>query len=83
MTAGVQLVNGAVTAQPVEDRLARPTRNPPSPRWARRTRWRGVVHISTPPLLAKSPRDLDDSRAVCPISRTSMSQGPRPFSYAD
>lgn len=29
--------------------------------------------ITHPPLLAKSPRDLDDSRAVCPISRTSVS----------
>lgn len=70
------------TARPVENRLARPTRSPPSPRWARQTRWRGVVHIQ-PPLLRKSPRDLDDSRAVCPISRTSMHQGPQPSSYAD
>ena len=30
-----------------------------------------------PPLLVKSPRDLDGSRAVCPISRTSVNHGPQ------
>src|SRR4029079_10478227 len=69
--ADTQLVCGAFTAQPAEIRLARPTRNPPSHRRAQRARGSRVVHIH-PPLLVKSTGDLDDSRAVCPISRTSM-----------
>lgn len=32
--------------------------------------------------LVKSPGDLDDSRAVCPISRTSMNTGAASPSYA-
>jgi len=56
--ADIQLVFCAVMAQPAEVRLVRPTRNPPSHRRAWRTRWSRVVHIH-PPLLVKSPRDLD------------------------
>jgi len=76
--AAIQLVYGAITAQPAEIRSARPTRNPPSQRRAWRARWSRVVHIH-PPLLVKSSGDLDDSRAVCPISRTSTENRGRRF----
>ena len=44
------LVFGAVTTQPVENRLARPIRNPPSSRRACVARWSQVIH-RYPPLL--------------------------------
>ena len=43
---------GAVTAQPVENRLARPIRSPPSSRRACVARWSQVIH-RYPPLLRK------------------------------
>ena len=48
--ASIQLVCGAVTAQPVENRLARPIRSPPSSRRACVARWSQVIH-RYPPLL--------------------------------
>jgi hypothetical protein len=48
--ADIQLVFGAVTAQPVENRLARPIRSPPSSRRACAVRWSQVIH-RFPPLL--------------------------------
>jgi hypothetical protein len=48
--ANIQVVCGAVTAQPWENRLARPIRSPPSSRRARVARWSQVIH-RYPPLL--------------------------------
>jgi hypothetical protein len=48
--ANIQLVCGAVTAQPVENQLARPIRSPPSNRRACVARWSQVIH-RYPPLL--------------------------------
>jgi hypothetical protein len=48
--ANIQLVCGAVVAQPVENRLARPIRSPPSRRRACVARWSQVIH-RYPPLL--------------------------------
>ena len=48
--ADILLVFGAVTAQPLENRLARPIRSPPSSRRAYAVRWSQVIHRN-PPLL--------------------------------
>jgi len=48
--ANILLVCGAVMAQPVENRLARPIRSPPSSRRACVARWSQVIH-RYPPLL--------------------------------
>ena len=48
--ANILLVCGAITAQPVENRLARPIRSPPSSRRACVARWSQVIH-RYPPLL--------------------------------
>ena len=48
--ANIHLVCGAVVAQPVENRLARPIRSPPSSRRACVARWSQVIH-RYPPLL--------------------------------
>jgi hypothetical protein len=48
--ANIQLVCGTVVAQPVENRLARPIRSPPSRRRACVARWSQVIH-RYPPLL--------------------------------
>jgi len=46
--ASILLVYGAVTAQPVENRLARPIKSPPSRRRACVARWSQVIHRYPP-----------------------------------
>jgi len=46
--ASILLVYGAVTAQPVENRLTRPIRSPPSRRRACVARWSQVIHRYPP-----------------------------------
>ena len=46
--ASILLVYGAVTAQPVENRLARPIRSPPSRRRACVARWSQIIHRYPP-----------------------------------
>ena len=62
--ASIQLVCGAVTAQPVENQLARPIRSPPSSRRACVARWSQVIH-RYPPLL-ESWRG-NPLTAACPV----------------
>jgi hypothetical protein len=58
--ANTQLVCGAVTAQPVENRLARPIRSPPSSWRACLARWSQIIH-RYPPLLRKLAGEPVDS----------------------
>jgi len=51
LQADILLVFCALAAQPLEIRLTRPTRNPPSHRRVWQTRWSRVVHVH-PPLLS-------------------------------
>jgi hypothetical protein len=64
--AHIQLVCGAVMAQPVENQLARPIRSPPSSRRACVARWSQVIH-RYPPLLESGRGKPVDSRAPCPV----------------
>ena len=64
--ANTLLVFGAVTAQPMENRLARPIRSPPSSRRACVVRWSQVIH-RYPPLLRKLAGEPVNSRAPCPV----------------
>ena len=64
--ANTQLVCGAVTAQPVENRLARPIRSPPSSWRACLARWSQIIH-RYPPLLRKLAGEPVDSHMSCPV----------------
>jgi hypothetical protein len=64
--AHIQLVCGAVMAQPVENRLARPIRSPLSSRRACVARWSQVIH-RYPPLLESWGGEPVDSRTPCPV----------------
>ena len=68
--ADIRLVCGALTAQPVEIR-ASATDEKPALASAGLTNQVESLRPYPPSSLMKSSGDLDDSRAVCPISRTS------------
>ena len=64
-------------AQPMENRGKRPARRPSSARQAVRARWSRIVHHPPSSLQGKFTGDLDDSRAVCPVSRYHDRIGPQ------
>ena len=55
----------------------RPARRPSSARQAVRARWSRIVHHPPSSLQGKFTGDLDDSRAVCPVSRYHDRIGPQ------